>query len=156
MAHCLLALAMCSVILCCRVGIGGAVEPDSACCAVRGTHLAVRLVPMPERLENEFWLVADLFTQAPDSTTWFGPKGPNPVSWLSSSVCCKAIADFEISILDQDGEFLESLYFRGVEPGFYRIRVERVDASSLRRIRLQFRQGETVIRESTIVFRNED
>jgi hypothetical protein len=147
---------MCSVLVCGTAGAGAAVEPDSACCAVRGTHLAVRLVPLPDPFKNEFWLVAEFFTRAPDSTTWFGPNGPQPVSWLTSNVYCKEMADFEIDIADQDGEYLESLQFRAVQPGFYRILTERVGASRLRGFKLRFRQVETVIRESRIVFRDEE
>ena len=111
---------------------------------------------MADRLKNDFLFIADLFTRAPDSTTWFGPNGPHPISWLTSSVYCQETADFDIDIADQDGQYLESLQFRGVEPGFYRLLAERVGASRARRFRLQFRQAENVISERTLEFRDKE
>ena len=54
---------------------------------------------------------------------WCGPNRPNPHSWLSRSVVCRAPVDFRIEFLDAQGDSLETLAFAGVPPGSYRLRL---------------------------------
>ena len=91
--------------------------------AANGAFFLVELVPMTGKYVLDGTEVLQLFTASADSAFWCGPNRPNPHSWLSRSVVCRAPVDFRIEFLDAQGDSLETLAFAGVPPGSYRLRL---------------------------------
>jgi hypothetical protein len=117
----------------------------------RGDSVTIVLSPMPDKYQGGFW-VQDLFAASADSTFWCGPIKPNIHSWLTLSVICRDTTDFRIEFGKEAGSDFESLEFKDVAPGFYRVDAHPSShpGSDPRVIRFIYAGG--VVHESRVAF----
>jgi hypothetical protein len=69
--------------------------------------------------------VAQFFSPSLDSLFWYGPTGPNPLSWANMNVVCRSKLDFGVRVEDESGQKIGEFRFVGIEPEFYRLRFEK-------------------------------
>ena len=131
-------------------GIAPAAEADRLCRAVEGNSLTVELVAMPEKYQIEGALPLELFEASSDSNFWWGPTGPNPYSWLTTSVVFLERAEFQIVFCTAEGDSIESLDFGSVEPAVYRVDLDEDNRLDAGRYMLRYRYNGAVVREFRI------
>jgi len=124
---------------------------------VEGKHVSIELVTYPEKYQSAFRLGGDsllgLFTANPDSTFWYGPSGPNPYSWLSHSVVVLKHSNFQIQFCSSSGDLLDTLEFRSIEPGPYRIRVGKENHPGTGKYKIRvFHKGKEVDGHTVSIF----
>jgi hypothetical protein len=85
--------------------------------------ITIMLEPMPPKYQISGGSTLDLFSASADSVFWCGPRVPNPHSWLSRSIICRTVCDFDIVICTANGAVIDTVQFRSVESATYRIRV---------------------------------